>query len=324
MSKTVTLLGVAAALALQPALSLAQAWPTKAVRLIVPHPPGGPGDVPPRGFSQALQQALGQPFVVENREGADGLIGAEAVAKSAPDGYTFLATSAGTMVVNPMLRKDASYDVSKFAPVIHTGTLQQIILAHPSVPGNSMKEMLDAAKGMPDKITVGSFGQVNLASLFQKWAKTKGVSLYPIPYKSASQSLQAALANEVNIISFAAGPAAKLVQAGKLKALAISPSRNEKLVPGTPSLREAGVNFDFTTWWGWFAPAGTPRDIVTRLNGEMGKLMKNPEFNGKFIASQGLVSDAPAGGSVEEFERFIRTETAEFQDLMKLLDLKPQ
>src|SRR5512146_2185263 len=120
-----------------PAIAPAQSYPAKTVRVIVPHPPGGPGDVPPRGIAQALSQALGQPFVIENREGADGLIGAEAAAKAAPDGYTLCATSAGVIVINPMVRKDANYSAARFAPIVETGTLQQLILATPSLPANS-------------------------------------------------------------------------------------------------------------------------------------------------------------------------------------------
>jgi tripartite-type tricarboxylate transporter receptor subunit TctC len=304
--------------------ALAQTYPSRTVRIIVPHPAGGPGDVPPRGLAQELARSLGQPFVIENREGADGLIGAEAAAKSAPDGYTLISTSSGTMVINPSLRAGLSYSLASFTPIIHTGTLQQLILGSPSTPGNTMKEMLDAARANPDKITIGTFGNINLASVFYQWAKSEGASLYPIPYKSASQSLQAALAGQVNVISFAAGPGTKLVQAGKLKVFAISPSRNNELLPNTPSLREAGVNFDLTTWWGWFAPAGTSRDVIQRLNGEVGKAIKDPTIRAKFFASQGLAMDAPAGGSVEEFAAFIKKEAGEFGNLVKTLGLKAQ
>jgi tripartite-type tricarboxylate transporter receptor subunit TctC len=307
-----------------PHAATAQTWPVKTVRVIVPHPPGGPGDVPPRGLAQALSQSLGQPMIIENREGADGLIGAEAASKAPPDGYTLLATSAGTMVVNPLVRKEATYDVSKFVPIVHTGTLQQLILASPKLPANTLKEVFALAKAKPESITVGTFGAINLASLFVEWSRSQGIVFYPIPYKSASQGLVAIQAGDVHIVSFAAGPGAKLVQAGKLKALALSPRRNEQLVPGVPSLREAGANFDFTTWWGWFAPAGTDRAIVRRLNGEIAKLIADPTINAKFFASQGLATDVDAGAPPEEFEKFIRSEIQEFQALIKLVGLKPQ
>jgi len=315
---------MAGVMACLPALVLAQAYPAKTVRVIVPHPPGGPGDVPPRGLAQALAQRMGQPFVIENREGADGLIGAEACMKAAPDGYTLCATSAGVILVNPALRKEPSYDLSKFTPVVHTGTLQQLILANSSVPAANMKELFALAKAKPGAFTVGTFGGINLASLFVGWTKAElGLEFYPIPYKSASQGVQASMAGDVHIVSFAAGPGSKMVQSGKMKAFAISPRRSN-LLPEVPSLREAGVGFDFTTWWGWFAPAGTPREVARRLNGEIGKLIAEPQFNAKFITSQGLVTDHPAGASIEEFEKFIRVEQEEFQQLARLLGLKPQ
>jgi tripartite-type tricarboxylate transporter receptor subunit TctC len=228
------------------------------------------------------------------------------------------------MVVNPMVRKAATYEVSQFAPIVHTGTLQQLILASPKTPGNTMQEVFAAAKAKPESITVGTFGSINLASLFVQWAKVQGIAFYPIPYKSASQSLQAALAGDVNIVSFAAGPAFKLVRAGKMKALALSPRRNEKLAPGVPSLREAGVSFDFSTWWGWFAPAGVDPSIVRRLNGEMAKLIADPGFNAKFLASQGLATDVHSGESPEAFGKFIKEEEQQFRELMKLLGIQPQ
>ncbi|MCC6473429.1 MAG: tripartite tricarboxylate transporter substrate binding protein [Burkholderiales bacterium] len=309
---------------LAPPAALSQAWPARTVRIVVPHPPGGPGDVPPRGFAQSLSQSLGQPFIVENREGADGLIGVEAVRKSAPDGYTFIATSAGTMIVNPSMRRNPPYDVFKFTPIVHTGTLQQLILAALKAPGHTLQELFAAAKAKPEAITVGTFGSINLASLFVDWSKANGMRFYPVPYKSASQGLLAIQAGQVDIVTFAAGPGSRLVQAGKLKALAISPRRNDRLLPGVPSLREAGASFDFTTWWGWFAPAGIERGIVARLNGEVAKLIADPGFNAKFLASQGLDTGVNAGESPEAFDSFIRRELSEFQDLMRLVGIKPQ
>lgn len=310
------------AIVMVPATAWSQVYPAKTVRVIVPHPPGGPGDVPPRGFAQALAQKMGQAFVIENREGADGLIGAEACMKAAPDGYTLCASSAGVIQINPALRREPTYDLTKFTAIVHTGTLQQLMLANAATPGNTMKEVFAAARAKPGSITVGTFGGINLANLFVGWTKAElGLEFYPIPYKSASQSVQASMAGDVNIVSFAAGPAAKMVQSGKMKALAISPRRSN-LMPEVPSLREAGVGFDFNAWWGWFAPAGLPRELVRRLNSELAQLIADPQFNAKFLASQGLATDHPSGASPEEFEKFIRVEQEEFQKLARLLGLK--
>jgi tripartite-type tricarboxylate transporter receptor subunit TctC len=308
-----------------PSFAAAQAYPAKAVRVIIPHPPGGPGDVPPRGIAQALTQAMGQPFIVENREGADGLIGAEAAAKAAPDGYTLLQTSVGTMVINRALRKDANYDASRFVAIIHTGAMQQLILATVSVPANSMKDLLELAKAKPESIAIGTYGQINLASVFAEWARAElGVRFYPVPFKSASQSLQSAMAGDVQVVSYAVGPVLKLIRSGKLKAFAICPKADPALLPGVPGLRDSGVNFDFTTWWGWFAPLGTPREIVVRLNAEIGKIIVEPTFKAKFFDTQGIVEDTVTGAPPEVFDKYVKSEVESFARLMNTIGLKPQ
>jgi tripartite-type tricarboxylate transporter receptor subunit TctC len=301
-----------------------QAYPQRTVRVIVPHPPGGPGDVPPRGIAQALSQSLGQPFVIENRDGADGLIGAEACARAASDGYTLCATVSSVLIISPALRKDAAYDVTRFAPIVQTGSLQQLILANPALAANSMQEVFALARAKPEAVSVGTYGSINLASMFVQWAKAElGLVFYPVPYKNAAQALQAAIAGDVQLVTFGMGPGAKMVQSGKLKALAVSPRRTGAM-PNVPSMREAGVQFDFAPWFGWFAPLGAPREVVRRLNGEIAKLLADASFNAKFIASQGLASDWPTGAPPEDFERFIRDELEEFRRLAKLVGLKPQ
>jgi tripartite-type tricarboxylate transporter receptor subunit TctC len=172
---------------------------------------------------------------------------------------------------------------------------------------------------------VGTYGSINLASLFVQWTKSQlGVSFYQIPYKSASQGLRGALAGEVQVVSFALGQGAKLVQAGKLKAMGINSPKRVKQLPDVPTLRESGVELDYNTWFAWFAPAGTPRDIVRRLNAEVAKLIADPQFNAKFIASQGLASDWPTGAPPEEFEKFMQSERREFLKLAKIAGLKLQ
>jgi tripartite-type tricarboxylate transporter receptor subunit TctC len=308
-----------------PVAVLAQAYPAKTVRVIVPHPPGGPGDVPPRGLAQMLSQSLRQPFVVENREGADGIIGAEACAKAPADGYTVCSMSNGVVLVNPIIRTNMPYDTARFAPVVQIGTLYSLMLAIPSLPASSMSELLALAKAKPDSVSVGTYGSINLASLFVQWTKAQlGVSFYPIPYKSASQGLQAALAGDVQLVSFALGQGSKLVQAGKLKALAVNAQRRLESMPNVPTLRESGVEVDYRSWFGWYMPAGAPREVVFRLNGEVSKLIADPQFNAKFIASQGLASDWPTGASPEDFEKFIRTEREDFLRLAKVAGIKPQ
>jgi tripartite-type tricarboxylate transporter receptor subunit TctC len=315
------------ALAIAAPLSVhAQAWPTKTVRIIVPHPAGGPGDVPPRGFAQSLSQTLGQPFVVENREGADGIIGAEACAKAAPDGYTLCSTSNGVTVVNSVVRTNLPYDPFKdLAPIVQTGTLYSMIMARPEVPASSMAEVLALLKAKPESLTLGTYGGINLAAMVGKYTKARmGAAFYPIPYKSASQALQAALGGQVQVVGFALGQAGAAVKAGKMKALAINSDKRLADWPSVPTLKETGIDVNYRSWFAFFAPAKTPREIVTRINGEVAKLIAVPEFKAKFLTSQGLATDWPTGASPEEFAKFMLSERDDFVKLVKIADIEIQ
>ena len=185
--------------------------------------------------------------------------------------------------MNPALRKEPSYDVSKFSAIVHTGTLQQLMLANLATPGNSMKEVFAAAKAKPGSITVGTFGGINLASLFVGWAKAElGVEFYPIPYKSATQGAQASLAGDVNIVSFAAGPGAKMVQSGKMKALAVTSRERDPSLPNVPTFAEAGMPaFDVGTTFGLLAAAGTPEAVIARLHAEFTSALRDPDLRRK-------------------------------------------
>jgi tripartite-type tricarboxylate transporter receptor subunit TctC len=309
-----------------PFAAFGQAYPAKTVRIIVPHPPGGPGDVPPRGFAQGLAQSLGQPFVVENRDGADGIIGAEACAKAAPDGYTLCSTSNGVTVVNSVVRIQLPYDPFKdFAPVVQTGTLYSMIMAIPSVPADSMAEVLALLKAKPESLTLGTYGSINLASMVGKFSKARmGAAFYPIPYKSASQALQAALGGQVQVVGYALGQASSAVKAGKMKPLAINSDKRLAEFPNVPTLKETGIDVNFRSWFGFFAPAATPRDIVRRLNAEVAKMIAEPTFKAKFLTSQGLYTDFPAGASPEEFAKFMVEEREEFVKLAKIAEIERQ
>jgi tripartite-type tricarboxylate transporter receptor subunit TctC len=321
------LAAIAAALALAPVMeAFAQAYPAKTVRIIVPHPPGGPGDVPPRGFAQGFSQAMGQSFVVENRDGAEGIIGAEACAKAAPDGYTLCSTSNGVTVVNSVLRGKLPYDPFKdFTPIVQTGTLYSMIMATPAVPANSMQEVLALLKAKPESITLGTYGSINMASMVGKFTQARmGASFYPIPYKSASQALQAALAGDVQVVGYALGQAATLVKAGKMKPLAINSEKRLPAWPSVPTLKELGIEVDYRSWFAFFGPAGLPSEIVRRLNSESAKMIADPAFKAKFLTSQGLETDWPTGAPADEFARFMVAERESFVKLVKVADIPMQ
>ncbi len=324
MKKTFAMLGVAVTLAASSAFS--QSYPTKVVRIIVPHPAGGPADVPARGIAQSLSQILGQAFVVENRDGADGIIGAEACAKATPDGYTLCSMSNGVTVVNPVVRKKLPYDTARdFAPIVQWGVLYSMIMAIPSVPANSMQEVLALLKAKPESLTLGTYGQINFASMVGKYAKARlGAAFYPIPYKSASQALQAAVAGQVQVVGYGLGQAATLVKAGKMKPLAINSEKRLPAFPNVPTIKETGIDVGFQSWFGFFAPAGTPKDVVLRLNTEIAKLIGDPPFRAKFLTSQGLEPDYATGASPEVMARYLAEDREEFIKLAKIAEIETQ
>ena len=315
-----------AACAAAPLAALSQAYPTKTVRIIVPHSAGGPADVPPRAMAPLLAQTLGQPFVVENRIGADGIIGAEAVAKSTPDGHTLLSTSNGVTVVNPAIHSKLPYDTSRdFVPIIQTGTLYSVVIAHPSVPANSMRELISVLKAKPESISYGTYGQITLAYFLVQWMKNKmNVAFYEVPYKGSTYALQALVSGEVQTASYALGSAAQLIQAGKLKPLAVNSRERLASLPNVPTLRELNIDVDFRSWFGFYAPVATPMSIVRRLNSEIAKLLADPTFKAKFIAAQGFETDFPTGASPEQFAACLRTEQEEFAKLVKVVGVKPE
>ena len=292
------------------ALAQAQSYPTKTVRIIVPHGPGGPGDVPPRGIAQSLAQIFGQPFVVENREGADGLIGAEACAKGAPDGHTLCSTSSSVMIINPLVRSRLPYDPPRdFVPVSHYGAANSTLLINPSLKVNSVKELVELARSKPESIAWGGLASSGTGSLVSSWFRNSlGAPFNQIPFKSTVPAMQAAVSGSVQVVAYAAGPASGLVKAGKLKALAVLGRVRSRLLPDVPTLKELGYDFEYNTWFGMFAPAKTPSEIVHRLNAEIGKLLADREFNAKFVGSQGIEPDGLTAASPEELVAFLKTD----------------
>ncbi len=321
------ILAVATAVSLAAPLPLqAQSYPSKAVRIIVPFPVGGPGDIPPRGIAQALAQNMGQPFVVENREGADGVIGVDACAKSTPDGYTICNASNGTTIVNSVVRPKLSYDPFKdLVGIVQIGTLYSMIMATPSVPANSMVEVLALLKAKPESLTLGTFGQINMSSMVGEFTKSRmGAAFYPIPYKSASQALQAALSGQVQVVGFAMGQASIHVKSGKMKPLAINSDKRLPAFPDVPTLKELGIDVNYRSWFALFAPAAVPREIVRRLNAEVAKIIADPQIRTKFLTSQGLETDWPTGASPEDFAKFMLAEREDFVRLAKIANIPIQ
>ncbi|MFM9968736.1 MAG: Bug family tripartite tricarboxylate transporter substrate binding protein [Burkholderiales bacterium] len=298
----------------------AQSYPNKPVKIIVPHPSGGgPVDLPARGLAEFFTRSMGQTFVVENRDGADGFIGAEALAKSNADGYTLGVTSASVITMNELTRHTLPYNPSRdFAPVAYIGAIESLLLVHVSVPAKSLPELLDLARAKPGTVTWGTLGTTsNGPLLIGMFKQSQGVQFYMIPYKSNIQAVQGTVAGDVNVVAYAAGGAMPFIKAGKLRPLAYTGSKRNSDLPEVPTFGEQGIKLGFKTWIGMFAPAKVPTDIVRRLNSEAVKLLSDASFTQKFLNSQGVEAGDVSRSSPEEFAQFIRTDRAAYEEAVK-------
>ena len=293
----------------------AQQWPTKPIRIISPHPPGGPGDIPFRGLQEYLGPQYGQPFIIENRPGANAVIGAELCAKAAPDGYTLCGTNNGTVSINPIAYPKLPYDpVKDFVGIARIGDIESLIVAHPSVPANSFEELVALAKAKPDGLTWSTIGVGSGAHMTVEWLRTRGVQFLHVPFKGGEAAMNAVIGGQVNLSLNAAGRTVPMVKSGKLKAIAVSGSRASQFIPGVRAMGDSGFGVDTGVWIGLFAPSATPRAIVDRLNADINALLKNKDYVAKYLATQGMV---PTGGSVAEFNAQLKEERAFYEKLVK-------
>jgi tripartite-type tricarboxylate transporter receptor subunit TctC len=312
---------VAAAL---PANVSAQAWPAKPVRIVVPYPPGGGVDGIARPIAERLAQKWGQPVLVENKAGAATIIGAEFVAKSAPDGYTLLLTSESTITSNPHIYPKLSYDpVRELAPVTQLISLPQMVVAHPSVSANSLKELVDMARQRPDSLNYGSYGSGSQPHLLFEGLKAQtGVRITQVPYKGIAPAVTAALAGEVQLTMAGASVSRGHIQAGKLKPLAIARPARLPLLPDVPTLREAGFgDIDPQSWFGLFATGGSPAEVVDRIYRDVAEAFADPAFRERHMLSRGF---DPVLSSPEEFARFIQADLLQKARLIKVSGAKAE
>ena len=310
-----------AALAASPVALRAQAWPAKPIRIISPHPPGGPGDIPFRGISQLLGLRYGQPFVVENRPGANAIIGAELCAKAAPDGYTLCGTNNGTISLNPFAYAKLPYDPLKdFIGVVSIGAVESALVANPNVRANSAKELFEMARAKPDSLSWSTIGVGSGSHLVLEWFRTQGISFLHVPFKGGEQAMNAVVGGQVDVSLNSSGRTAPMIKAGKLKALAVDGERTSQFLPGVPTSKELGFyTGNMRIWVGLFAPVGTPRAIVDRLNTDINALLKDDEYVKKYLGTQGMV---PTGGSVDQFNAYLRQERDFYERLLKQTGVK--
>ncbi len=298
-----------------PALASAQdAWPARTVRLIVPSSPGGGSDVYARLLAQGLTEALKQPFVVDNRPGASGNIGAEVAAKAAPDGYTFLAPAAPVMIINPSLFKNLPYNVERdFIPVARGVISPVVFVSHPSVPARTFAELVAQGRREPGKLAYGSAGAGGISNLVVKMIEeVSGARFLHVPYKGLGQAAQGLLRGDTAFM--ASGIVVMLPHIRSRKALALAVTHRATQLPGTPTLAEAGFpSIEANSTFSIAAPADTPAAIVQRMSAEIIKVMKTPAFREKLDA-QALI---PVFDTPEEFAASLKRERARWAEVIR-------
>jgi tripartite-type tricarboxylate transporter receptor subunit TctC len=257
--------------------ALAQTWPEKPVKLIVNFPPGGVADTLARNIAPSISEAIKQPVVVENRPGANGSIGADAVAKSAPDGYTFLVTSGGAMTVDPFIYANLPYDTQKdLVPVASLAIVRVFLMIHPSVPANSFNDFLAYARANPGKLSYGSAGSGSSPHLAgEMFARAAKIQATHVPYKGAAPALNDLLGGQIQFM-FDPGPGLQHAATGKLKVFAVASGKRASRYPDIPTLAELGMNVDADTTFGVYAPAGVNAAIVERMNKEVNRALASP------------------------------------------------
>ena len=300
----------------------AQTYPSKPIRIIVAYPPGGPNDLTARTLGHRLAEHLGQNVIIENRAGAGGIIGSQGVATAAPDGYTLL-NGAGAMTITPALNKNVPYNVVRdFAPISLTANSSFVLAVHPSVPAHNVKDLLPLAKARPGQLKYASAGIGTPPHLAGELLKTlTGVNILHVPYKGVGQSITDLVAGHIDMMFSSLPTAMPQIGTRKLRALAVSTLARSPLLPSTPTVHESGVKgFEMQTWFGLLAPAGTPSEIVNRLNATIVTIVATPDFRER-LCSQGI---DPLSSTPAEFSARIKSELTKFAALVRAANIQPE
>jgi tripartite-type tricarboxylate transporter receptor subunit TctC len=300
--------------------AFAQNYPNKTIRFIVPWPPGGGADVLARIVGPRLAEGLGQQVIIDNRGGAAGNIGAEMAAKSPPDGYTIVFAYAGTHAINPSIYSKLPFKESDFAPVIWTAEVPQVLVVHPSLPVKTVKDVIALAKAKPDQLSYGSSGSGAMnhltGALFTMMTNTQIVH---VPYKGGGPAAIALLSGEISMIFGEPATVVQQIKAGKVRAIAVTSSKRALALPELPTIAESGVpGYEVTSWNAILAPAGTPKDIVARLNSELNRIIAAPDMRARLIDN----GFEPVGGTPEKCGDKIRAEIAKWAPVVKAAGVK--
>ncbi|HWI13732.1 MAG TPA: tripartite tricarboxylate transporter substrate binding protein [Burkholderiales bacterium] len=322
-SRCIAALALASGLIAAWTYAQAQTYPTKPIRLVLGFPAGTNVDILARPVALRMSEALGQQVIVDNRPGATGLIANELVAKSAPDGYTLLVAPGSSLTSTPHLRIKMPYDSLKdFVPIAQMNSFPQVALVNPGVPAKNVKELIALAREKPGVLTYGSSGvgsAFHLAGeLFASMAKVK---MLHVPYKGGNLALTDLIGGRIDVMFYSLAVALPQIKAGKVRAIAVTGLKHDALMPELPTVDESGLHgYDITGWHGFFAPAGTPREIVTRLNGVIGKILGTQEIRDLW-ASEGMevVITTP-----EQFAQRMRADYEKYGRIVKAVGIKPE
>jgi len=300
----------------------AQSFPAKPVRIVVAFPPGGGIDIVARLMGPKLTDIWNQPVVVENRPGASGVIGTEAAARSAPDGYTVFFGTLGNFTANQYLYPKMAVDpLRDMAPLTQVAAVHFVMIAHPSLPARNVKELIALAKARPGQINYSSSGPGGAPHLATELLKSMaGINLVHIPYKGSGPSFVDLLAGQVSLTSDSLLQALPYIKAGRLRALAVLSQKRVQLLPDVPASVETLPGFELTNWYGMAVPAATPRDIVNRLYGDLSKVMQQPDFRDRV---SGMGADV-IGNTPEQFAAFMKAESTKWGRVIKEANIKAE
>lgn len=304
-------------------LACAQSWPSKPIRYVVPFPPAGATDILARIVAEKISGPLGQQVVVENRAGAATMIGIEAVARAAPDGYTLLLANS-TLSILPSMRKNVRMEVLRgVTPITLVASNPQILVTHPSLPTKNLRELIALAKAQPGKLDYASGGYGgNPHMCMELFLSMAGLKIVYVPYKSGNAGFADVLAGQVPVMMASILTALPQVRASRLRAYGVTTKERSAAAPDIPTIAEAGVpGYEATQWFGVLAPTGTPRDIINRLHGELLRVLKDPEVKKRFVSDG---SDVVWSATPEEFGAYIRSDETKWARVAKAAGLQPE
>jgi tripartite-type tricarboxylate transporter receptor subunit TctC len=307
--------------ALLPGLALAQSYPAKPVRIVVPFPPGGPADIFGRGLAQGLSEKLGQPVLIENVSGVGGVLGVDRVAKAAPDGYTLALNSASTLSIAPFSFAKLPYDVKKdFALITVVVRVPEVLAVHPSLPVKSVAELVSYARANPGKVNFGSAGGGSITHLAGELLKAEAkIDIVHVPYKGAAPAVTDLVGGQVQMGIFDVPILLQHIRAGKLRALAVTSAKRAETLRDVPTTAEVNYpNVTSDNWYGLVAPAATPRDIVKKIHGAAVAALKSPAIVEQFAKVSGVASP----GTPQDYTAFLAAEQAKWSRIVTAIGFK--